>query len=68
MDRLSFWCQMCGAAPGEPCTVISGSGGDGDRPGDVRPDPHWHRSATERPGVLVPDEPPFGAVHHGRSH
>jgi hypothetical protein len=50
---------MCGAAPGEPCRVISGSGEPGDMPGDVRPDPHFYRSSDTKPSVLVPDEPSY---------
>ncbi len=55
MNRLDKWCQMCGAAPGEPCKVISGV--EGLKPGDVRPDPHFYRSANSKPVVLIPDEP-----------
>lgn len=52
---------MCGAEPGASCTVISGFGVEGDRPGDERPTPHFYRSPTlkQRPAVLVKDEPPF---------
>ena len=57
--RLSYWCQMCGAAPGDPCTVVSGSGEPGDRPGDTRPEPHFYRSSPHKPAVLIPDEPDY---------
>lgn len=56
MGDINKWCIMCGAAPGEPCEVISG--GDGLEPGDERPDPHFCRSNDEKPTVLIPDEPP----------
>lgn len=59
MDSLTYWCQMCGAAPGESCTVISGSGKPGDRPGDRRSEPHFYRSSPHKPVVLIPDEPPY---------
>jgi hypothetical protein len=55
MGDVGKWCQMCGAAPGEPCTIVSGIDA-----GAVRPGVHWHRSADERPVVLVPDEPALG--------
>lgn len=56
---ISKWCQMCGAAPGEPCIVISGGyeGDDGLHPGDERPTPHFYRSATVKPLVAIKDEP-----------
>lgn len=57
MGSLNKWCQMCGAAPGEPCRVISG--GEGLKPGDVRPDVHFYRSADTKPAVLVPNEPNY---------
>lgn len=60
MGRIDKWCVMCGAAPGEPCKVISG--GDGLNPGDIRPDVHWARNSDEKPSVLIPDEPDFAAV------
>jgi len=59
MNRLEKWCHMCGAAPGEPCKVVSGSGEQGDRPGDARPDTHWARTMEEKPAVLIPDEPDY---------
>lgn len=61
MGDIRKWCPMCGAAPGEPCTVISGSGEEGDRTGDVRPDPHFYRHNDHPIPVLIPDEPPFAA-------
>lgn len=66
MNRLEKWCQMCGAAPGEPCRVISG--GDGLNPGDERPEPHFYRSADAKPGVLIPDEPEFADGLHTLSN
>ncbi len=56
---ISKWCQMCGAAPGEPCIVISGgyTGYLELRPGDVRPTPHFYRSSAEHPAMTIKDEP-----------
>lgn len=55
--RSTKWCGMCGAAPGEDCKVVSGSGRIGDRPGDRRSTPHFYRAHNHRPAVLWPDEP-----------
>lgn len=60
MGRIDRWCIMCGAAPGEPCTVISG--GDGLNAGDVRPQVHFYRFSTEKPAVTVSDEPDFASL------
>lgn len=49
--------MMCGAAPGEPCKVISG--GEGLHPGDVRPDVHFSRNSDSKPNILIPDEPDY---------
>src|SRR4051812_6286627 len=59
LAKLDKWCQMCGAAPGEFCTIISGDPEAGEKPGDVRYHPHFYRSSDTKPGVLVPDEPAF---------
>ena len=53
--KLGYWCRMCGAEPGQPCTIISGD--EGEKPGDVRESPHQGRNATSKPAVLIPDEP-----------
>lgn len=52
-DNIDKWCVMCGAAPDEPCTTISG-----DEAGSTRPLPHFYRGSDERPAVPVKDEPP----------
>lgn len=50
---------MCGAAPGEDCQVVSGSGRPGDRPGDVRSEPHFYRGSDTKPAVLWSEEPDY---------
>lgn len=57
MGSIDKWCMMCGAAPGEPCKVISG--GEGLHPGDVRPDVHFSRNSDSKPNILIPDEPDY---------
>lgn len=59
IDQIQKWCGMCGAAPGDPCTVVSGSGRPGDRPGDVRPEPHFYSAGDTKPVVLWKDEPDY---------
>lgn len=55
-------CIMCGAGRNDFCTVISGSGVPGDKPGDLREVPHGQRSriGENEPSegfVAVKDEP-----------
>jgi hypothetical protein len=57
--NIDKWCVMCGAAPGEPCTVISGDPEAGEKPGDIRREPHFYRNSDTKPAVLIPDEPDF---------
>lgn len=57
MGDMNKHCPMCGARPGERCKVIGG--GDGLKPGDWRPEPHFYRHNDAPIAVLVPDEPPF---------
>lgn len=66
MGDINKWCQMCGAAPGEPCTYISDNPPNepewqepGRKAGAPRPDVHWARDADHKPAVLIPDEPPW---------
>jgi len=63
--KLEGWCRMCGAAPGDPCIVVSGEGDE--KPGDERKYLHWARGSAEKPLVLIPDEPPFRAAAEGAS-
>ena len=68
-------CIMCGAEQGQACTVISGSGEPGDRPGDARDYPHGNRTQPHQIGteydpardgrgfVAIKDEPAqYGAA------
>jgi len=56
--KLDSWCLMCGAAPGDPCKVISGEGNE--KPGGERRYLHSARGGLDhKPAVTVPDEPPF---------
>lgn len=57
--KLDKWCVMCGAAPGQPCTVISGDPDEGEKPGDVRAHPHFYRGSDTKPAVAVKDEPGY---------
>jgi hypothetical protein len=59
LAKLDKWCVICGAAPGESCTIISGDPEAGEKPGDPRPHPHFYRSSDTKPAILIPDEPPF---------
>jgi hypothetical protein len=57
MGEIRKWCPMCGAAPGEACTVISGDPDAGEKPGDLRSEPHFYRHTDHPIPVLVKDEP-----------
>lgn len=57
-------CMMCGAASGEPCTIISGYPDQGEHPGDRRAYPHGNRA---KPGQTGPREP-FVAVKDEPNH
>lgn len=57
MGRIDKFCPMCGATPGNACTVISGTGEPGDQPGDTRSEPHFYRHNDAPIRVLIPDEP-----------
>lgn len=59
MGEISKWCPMCGAKPGEPCTVISGDPEQGKKPGDARAEPHFARHNDGPIPVLVKDEGPY---------
>lgn len=52
MGEISKWCPMCGAAPGEPCTTISG-----DEAGQPRAWPHFYRHNDHPIPVAIKDEP-----------
>lgn len=57
-EGIDSWCQMCGAAPGEPCTVISARSADDEcvregyveaaKKGDVRSDLHFYRGGLAK--------------------
>jgi hypothetical protein len=67
-ETKDAYCIMCGAAPGEPCTVISGDPEAGEKPGDVRATPHFYRGAAGGPTppfVAVKDEGAVAAVVSG---
>jgi hypothetical protein len=64
------WCIMCGAAPGNPCTVISTVEPDSEyvkeghgppqTAGEPRSRPHFYRGGLDhKPAVTVANEPPF---------
>jgi hypothetical protein len=60
MGDINKHCPMCGAKPGQPCTVIAG--GEGLNPGDTRPDPHFYRDNDHAIAVPIKDEQEFGRV------
>lgn len=64
MGNVNKWCPICGATPGNPCTIISGVPKDlsatkaaGLRAGDPRPEPHFSRYNDRPIGVAIKDEP-----------
>jgi hypothetical protein len=62
MGDIRKWCPMCGAAPGDRCTIISGDPERGEQPGDVRAVPHFYRHNDKPIPVLIPDEPDYARV------
>ena len=69
MGSIAKHCQMCAAAPGEPCTHTETVGPEHvmvrnghmqpQVAGDVRSDVHWARSGERPYAILIPDEPPY---------
>lgn len=57
MDQMDKHCPMCGAKPGEPCTIISDT--TQGAVGTPRPSPHFYRANDEPIGTPVKDEPPY---------
>jgi hypothetical protein len=56
VNKIDGWCIMCGAAPGEPCTVISGDPEAGEYPGMIRSEVHFYRGNKEKPVMTISEE------------